>query len=558
MFSQKLKDWIYDNVKDDYSGDIANDTIAFEKSLCLSAKETSLEGINTILPNVLEEMSEASSIGALQGLMEGFIKVEPYLRHLFSILYPERFKKMPKEEVNGLEFTDWTLAPLLKQAFRIIPMNYNLSSKRPTNCPIQYKSYYDLIYDKRNDSAHNYSNMKQKEVFELISACLVVYLDIAGRLCLQIEEAFSKEKICAEFSALQYCQQIVRTHKNEIKQGFNYIDIKWKSNNASESEYSTVNSIMTDENHLTKILGEAGCGKTTILKQLVYLSAQQYIKNHSSAIPIFIPLINIESDSSLIPDIKSIICHQLNIETNLLESILSLGRIKLYLDGFNEILDVKTKKQVAWSVDELSREYPNIHIFLSDRSAIRSSIDVLHDAVTYKVYPLDNTLKEAFIKNNCTDKDAQILLLDYFSRNPQMYEKFCTPIKIIQLIEYVKSRKNIPVDFDREYIHYILERELIDKKDENVEYLEDFACALALESEKNTPIPFKIACSSLAKCKSLLGYTLPDTLKCLNLMIDMGILTNEEGMVDFKFASYKDYFWLLAYENNLADLLGGI
>lgn len=556
MFSKVLKDWIYDNVKDEYVGDIYRDIDVFEKCLSISAKENTLEGINSILPNVLEEMSEASSTSVLRGLMERFMKVEPFLRHLLTILYPERSKKMPKEEENGLDQTSWTFAPLLKQAFHIIPMEYNLSTKKPVDCPIRYKSSYDLIYDRRNDSAHNYTNMKQKEIFELISACLIVYLDVSGRLCLQIEDEFNKEMLNAEFSTMQYCRQIIKEHKSEVKNGFNYIDIKWKASYSSSSEYSTVESIMSDENHLVKILGEAGCGKTTILKQLVYLTAQKFVNNTTNTLPVFIPMINIDNNSMMNPDIKTIICCQLGIDLSLLESMLSMGKIKLYLDGFNEILDTRTKKQVAWSIDEMARLYPNVVIYLSDRSVVRSTIDVMHEAVTYKVYPLDASLKEAFIKSNCREKESQYLLLEYFSQNPQLYEKFTTPIKIMQLIEYVNAYKRIPIDFDREYINYIFEREMVEKKDENIKYLEDFACAIAIKSE--AAIPFKVACAALAKCKNELGYTEPDTLICLNLMIDMGILSNEEGMIDFKYTSYRDYFWMLAFENNLADLLGGI
>lgn len=42
-----------------------------------------------------------------------------------------------------------------------------------------YSDYYKLIYNKRNDSAHNFSGMKQKDIFAIITAGLVVYLDIS-------------------------------------------------------------------------------------------------------------------------------------------------------------------------------------------------------------------------------------------------------------------------------------------------------------------------------------------------------------------------------------------
>ncbi len=556
MFSQKMKDWIFDNVKEEYLGDIRRDIDLFEKSLAITAPEASLEGINDLLPEVLEEMSEASSVSALQARMERFVKIEPFLRHLLGVLYPDRYRRMPKQEPGGLDFSEWTFAALLKQAFSIVPVNYNLSAKKPAGISFAYKDAYDLVYDKRNDTAHNFSIMKQKEIFQLITACLVVYLDCAGRLGPQIEEAFSKEMVSSGFSAMQYCQQIVRNRKNEMKQGFHYIDTKWKAGNHSDTQYSTVDTILNDKtHHLVKILGEAGCGKTTIMRQMEYLSAERYIKKQSKVMPIYVPLIDIEKDAMLRADIKVMLCAQLGIDVKLLENMLSVNSIRLYLDGFNEILDIKTKKLIAWSIDELSRDYPELFIFLSERSVVRSGVAVMNDALSYKLYPLDNHLKEAFLVNNSPDDGTLNMLLDYFKENPKRYESFNTPIKIIQLIEYVKVQKHIPEDFEREYIRFIFERELIEKKDENAGYLEDFACTLAIESDGG--IPLKVACAALAKCKNLLGYTTPDSLKCLNLLINMGILTNEEGIIDFKFPSYRDYFWMRAFDNHLAELLGG-
>lgn len=556
MFSQQLKKWIFDMVSDVYTGDIYQDISSFEKSLALYSPEISLEGVHDILPDVLEEMCNTASLNVLQGLMERFTKVEPYLRHMFTIVYPNRYKKMPKEENNGMPLKEWTLAALLKQAFSIVPMDFDLSSNMSSSALFSYADSYRLIYQKRNDSAHNFSNMKQREIFNVITAGLVVYLDISGRLCFQIEEEFNKTTVNSGFSALLYCQKIVRDYRNNAKQGFSYVDIKWRKSTVADAEYCTVNTMLDDDsNRLIKILGEAGCGKTTIMKQMEYIMAQRVAKKQSDIIPVYIPLIKTEIDSSLHADARTLICRQLDVEHDMLESLLALNSVYVMFDGFNEILDSKLKKQIAWSIDELASEYPLLRICLSDRSLVRSVISVLDSAEVFRLYPLDNHMKSELIKKNCSDAEALNLLVSYFNTNPNYYEKFTTPIKIIQLVEFVSEQKRIPEDFEREYIHFILNRELVEKKDENANYLEDFACALALQIETDEGIPLKKACACLAKCKSVLGYTIPDSLKCLHLMIDIGVLVCEEDIINFKFPEYRDFFWMNAFDNHLADLL---
>lgn len=554
MFSERLKEWINDTVKDNYLGDIKRDIALFEKSLALKAPEEKLAGINEIFPTVLEEMSNAASIDYIKDKMDKFVKIEPFLRHLLGVLYPERYKIAPREEIDGLNYSEWTLAPLLKQGFGIIPVNYNLSTGNPTSINWPYKMHYDLVYNTRNVVAHDFINMTQKKIFEILESYLIVYLDVSARFCYQIEEAYSKESVNDGFLAMQYCREIVQKYNHEHANGFHYIDIKWKAENSASIEYSTVETMMNDETHsLVKILGEAGCGKTTIMRQLEYLTAKKYTSKKSSIIPVFIQLINIETDSSLHANIKNMICNKLGVASNLLEEMLSINSIRLYLDGFNEILDLKLKKQIAWSIDELHQQYPELKIFLSDRSLVRSSIVTMRNALIYKLYPLDNEMKEKFIKFNCPETKAKEMLLQYFEGNPNYYENFNTPIKLKQLIEITVQQQKVPEDFCGEYIRFLFDREMIEKKDENVEYLEVFACALAL-SEKKKFSEYE-AEAIIAKCKQLLGYTIPDSRRCLRLLIEMGILAMEDGMIEFKYSSYGDYFWMAAFERHLEELL---
>lgn len=242
MFTERLKKWIIQNVQNVYPGDVEQDICAFEKGLMLKATEENLDGINEILPDVLEEMSGASLDGLLAN-MERFMKVEQYFRHLFSLFFPERYSKPPYPDSMGLNAGEWTFAPLLKQAFGVVPEAYNLKSGKPI-LEFPNRDAYFLVYNSRNMNAHDFAVMGQKKALALIEACLCIYLDISGRMNAQIQMEYDKEEISEGFSARQYCKNIVNNHKRRNKAGFNYIDIKWKMSGTGSAELSTVNSIL--------------------------------------------------------------------------------------------------------------------------------------------------------------------------------------------------------------------------------------------------------------------------------------------------------------------------
>ena len=122
MFSQELKDWICDEVKDKYlNGNCRRETIfrdieLFEKAVSLKAPDKTLEGISTDIPETLEAMSNCSIRDMKKYVRDLVSNVEPFLRYLLGIIYPERYKIKPSEEEGGdPTFPNWSLAPLLKQ-----------------------------------------------------------------------------------------------------------------------------------------------------------------------------------------------------------------------------------------------------------------------------------------------------------------------------------------------------------------------------------------------------------------------------------------------------------
>lgn len=308
-----------------------------------------------------------------------------------------------------------------------------------------------------------------------------------------------------------------------------------------------------DDCHYIRFLGEAGCGKTTALLRLQYLDAKRKLENISSKIPVYIALIDFEKDSNAEPELISAIQQCLNVKRDTCLKMLKKNKIILYLDGFNEILDINKKRQFAWSVENFQETYPDIWIYLTDRSMKKSYISILELSQDYHLYPLTLEMKKDFIRGNCRDTEAQQILITAATEKPGYFDEFDTPIRLKHLIQITSKMKKLCDDPFGDYIEYLFEREKLEKKDENVEYLHRFAQALSLIDKLEFSVLEAEKC--LAQCKRKLGYTIPDTRKCLNLLIEMGILHCDNNCIYFSQQEYQSYFWVTAMADNLDEIL---
>ena len=546
VFSEECRKWIHSYVDDDYGfepEEIDVDIDSFDKGMQLKAKVEELKGINEILPETFEELC-GLQVNVLKKRLELIIKVEQYMKHLMAVLDPDQYANRKRSE--------WTLAPLLKNGFNIVPQDYNLSYDI-SSVNFRHKWCYIEVYRIRNESSHAFESLNRKEIERLVTAFLIVYLDISRKKRNEIDRAYMKQKVNLSFSEVEYCKKIVEENRDRVRNGFSYVDIKWKADKEDAAEYSTVDTILFDGTSQTvKILGEAGCGKTTIMRQMEYLLAEKVVERKSDIIPVFIPLNIVEYNGDAAGNIETMISDQLNTSSTTTQELLKNNKLVLFLDAFNEILDLKTKKKMASSIDNLIRSYPGNCVFLTDRALVRSAINTMKTALVYKLYPLDDELKEKYIQTNCADQKVKELLIDHFREHPDEYRKFDTPMRLKQLVEITIHKKEIPKDIDGEYLRYLLNREVYEKNDENAEYLEVFAAGLALEEDELTEYDAE-AC--IARCKNVLGYSIPDSRQCLRLLIEIGILDVENGYIRFKYQSYKEYFWAAALEKNLDTVL---
>lgn len=408
--------------------------------------------------------------------------------------------------------------------------------------------------DRRN-KVHQAEKLSRRKILEHIDQFIIDYILITNNRKDELKAVIYSKTLDNNKTAtfVDYCNAICSVYKKKEKEGFKYVELRWV--NADNAKESSIDKAFEDsKTNAIKVLAEAGSGKTTLLKRIEYDYASRYINNNNGLIPVFLGLGQCEYSSDSI-DIITQASERLSVEKSVVTDLLQNGKIVFLLDGFNEIVKFDIRKGFAWAVETIHEKYPKVKIILSDRTIMKKAIGVLNYSEKYILQKLSLEEKRELIEGNCSDEYARNMIINQFNKNPSYFNSISLPIHIYHLIIVVTKKQLLPVDLTEEFIEYLLDREIIDQKNSNGEYVKIFAASLALEIDKKGKITELTAERCLAVCKVKMGYTIPDTRLCLNLMIELNILVRNEEYIEFSSEEYKDYFWAYALLNNLEEVL---
>lgn len=545
MLNSRTVTWIIENVSGEYVQSEL-DTSICALDLFLEFDKDNPRDFTTII----EDMATANDREKpLQ--VKNFTDIERFMKILYELLNPGAMDLPPNDHSSS-----WMLADMYKQAFQVVNQNTNLAHAVPENYRNTqgYVYYYLIIYQYRNALTHEHTvNVTPKQMAAIVTAMLICMLDLCRKNQTRLEALMRRKKRRESFDQKAFCQKLVDEYQALVKKGFGYVDVHWyRGDETGKDDYNIEGLLNKKSFTCVKLLGEAGTGKSTALRRIEYLLACAAANGKKNVIPIYIELGTLaDGDKILLGRIAA----QMKLDTTMAEDFLKSGELCLLLDGFNEVLDLNVKKKLARELDVIAASYSKTRLILTDRAVARASIPTLVLAEKLYLSPITMGDRRKYFEKNCADKATLEMILRQMDTNPAYFEGMNTPLKLKRLADVAAYRGELPVDITDEYVSYLMEREMNEKKDANIEYLSTFLQALAIMNEDE--ISMLAASAQLAKCKNILGYSQPDTLQCLKLAIDMGLLTSEEtNTVRFASEEYKDYFFMEGVANQLDQFLG--
>ncbi|MBQ2310624.1 MAG: hypothetical protein II186_08300 [Erysipelotrichales bacterium] len=486
--------------------------------------------------------------------LQNFNIIEIFMKALYNITHNPAYE-ISAEEITSADSVSYQ--ELLKTTYQKTP-GIAVSSENPyDHLNDGYKKEYLMTYRFRNVFTHQ-SNpidpltdkpVTQKRIEEVIADALVCYLDLAYEYR---NALFEKEKELQRSTYLNrkaYCEKIIRDYETWT-QDFTYVDIAWNTKDSVQNDVS-VEEILTSSVSNIKLIGEAGTGKTTALKRIEYIQACRLKEHPGGKIPVFIALNDVKPGKKIL---SNKVAEELEITLKQANELISHNEIIFLLDGYNEILDTPLKRSLAGEIDAMALQNRKLKIILSDRNIAKNTIPVLTKAKNYMISPLSLEKKLDFMEKNCDDAEITELIRKDAAENPETYRPMKTPLALMHFIEAVRKERTIPLNPTEVYLKLLFEREQDLKKDPNMEYLPYYLQALAVSGRDQ--LSREAALEIIAAINRLKGFTHPDSLSCLNLALDMGILQPEDNeRVSFSSLTYQMYFMESCHDERLKQVV---
>ena len=284
MFSSEVKENIGLEIRKCFDKKEINTIVDLYEQAVFFPMQTN--GVSRELEEALE--SYYSQSGNVRQAHKVIANIEPFLKKLLSIVDTEEYESLTHE--HGLSKTMKSLGLLddIPNNVKRLLTDPGVFEEIDKSDIIRNKALIKAIflaYQVRNTNSHESEEWSITEMASNINSVLVTSCYAAWK---NRKQLFSKLEVLKSeaYDFKAYSKDIVTRYENEMKNGFKYVPLIWAHTDKQDEDKFDIAKVRKNSNKKVMLLGEAGCGKTTLLNYLEYCEAKEYLNNVSNNLPV--------------------------------------------------------------------------------------------------------------------------------------------------------------------------------------------------------------------------------------------------------------------------------
>ena len=331
---------------------------------------------------------------------------------------------------------------------------------------VEDRNYFDLLMV-------NISEVKRLQRPEMMKKLIAVIVNVVDKNYDAVNSKIEEETKKTEYNFVEFCENIIK--ESDIKTDITekkfmpviwYDSIENKAYRIGDAEGIGSSDIAEFDysDRSIRLVGPAGEGKTWAMKYLQYKCCKEYIDNNGAGNTFAAVLIELKKFNDAEYRDKTIydlLMDKLKIDDRRkLDRVMETGKIKLFLDGYNEILSESVRTNVNNFIDE-NDSYSYI---VSDRD---SSTSIFRFFKTYSLKALDKEQIEWYFNKYLGEASSSEIKGN--EKLKWIYEERIAPY-MLEVFAVLAKKRIYPAknEFDKEYLKLLLKREVLQKTTDQV------------------------------------------------------------------------------------------